>query len=175
MVKPRHSGFESLRKNPSALHSYEVLHSGFFDKCSEQNLVEDAASNKVFIAGEAVSRGHVKVCKALAAAGAVKPDVFSQRVNGGFTLLHLAAGAGSAATVQWILERTSGAGVNDARNEEGLSPLHCCVLGGNLNSATVHQLADWGADMSVMYAPLPSLHLAELQCFPLQRYCNQGS
>lgn len=98
--------------------------------------------------GEAVTRGHIKVCKALATEGAASPEVLAQRVNGGFTLVHLAAGAGAASTVAWLLERTNSSSVNDVENEEGLSPLHCCVMGGNLNFATIDKLASCGADAS---------------------------
>lgn len=104
------------------------------------------------LAGEAVTRGHVKVCKVLAAAGAAQPEILSQRINGGFTLLHLAAGAGAASAVEWLLERSGRASLNDVDNEEGLSPLHCCVLGGNLNYATVDKLTTCGADVTSMYA-----------------------
>lgn len=107
--------------------------------------------------GEAVTRGHVNVCRVLAAGGAAGPNVMSDRINGGFTLLHLAAGAGAAATVEWLLERTNAQSLNDVDNEEGLSPLHCSVLGGNLNYATIEKLMNCGADATVTCAALAVL------------------
>lgn len=140
-------------------HSYpplSFLHSAYLPVPSQFPQLrsrERLSQRQHWCAGEAVTRGHVKVCKALAAAGVAGPQVLSQRINGGFTLLHLAAGAGAAATVEWLLQRTSSKSLNDVENEEGLTPLHCCVLGGNLNYATVEKLANFGADATVMCAP----------------------
>lgn len=112
----------------------------------------------------------MKVCRVLASAGAARADVLSQRINGGFTLLHLAAGAGAAATVQWLLERTAAKSLNDGENEEGLTPLHCCVLGGNLNYATVDMLVTCGANVADMCALL-HLYTLAMYCLVLVYVC----
>jgi ankyrin repeat protein len=46
--------------------------------------------------------------------------------------------------------------VNDCNNDESLTPLHCAVLGGRLNSAVVQRLVSAGADCTAKYA---STHL----------------
>ena len=95
-------------------------------------------------------------------------DSLADRINGGFTLLHVASGAGAATTVEWLLERTSGKSLNDVDNEEGLSPLHCCVLGGSLNFPTVEKLVNWGADTTIMCAPRPAATVNTVsEVFPL--------
>lgn len=101
-------------------------------------------------AGEAAVHGHLKVCTALAVAGAADIDVLQKRGTGGLTLLHLAAAAGQAETVGWLLGKKLA--VNDADNDERLSALHCCILGGRLSSATVEKLINAGADCSTRCA-----------------------
>lgn len=86
----------------------------------------------------------------MSAAGAAEADVLEKRVSGGLTLLHLAAGAGQAETVGWLLGKKLS--VKDDSNEEGLTPLHCCALGGRLCSATVEKLISSGADCAAKCA-----------------------
>ena len=86
--------------------------------------------------GEAVAAGHAECAAALKASGA---DV--RHRPSGFTLLHVAAGLGQEATLQWLLEW--GADVDDAANAEGYSPLHSAALGGS--AACVRLLLEAGA------------------------------
>lgn len=86
----------------------------------------------------------MKVCTAFSAAGHADADVLQQRVRGGLTLLHLAAGTGQADSVAWLLKKQLSA--TDANNEEGLTPLHCCVLAGKLCNSSVEHLIRAGAN-----------------------------
>lgn len=72
-----------------------------------------------------------------------------QKAKGGLSLLHLAAGAGKPDTVGWLLDKK--VAVNDASNDEKLTPLHCSVLGGRLCQATVDKLIRNGASCGARF------------------------
>eukprot|EP00892_Ulva_mutabilis_P009987 jgi/Ulvmu1/7360/UM036_0020.1 len=104
--------------------------------------------------GEAVCRGHAAVCTALVQAGYVIADDLAARVNGGFTILHLAAASGQVRCLAWLLACLGSAGrtsalINDAANPEHLSPLHCLVITGRFHSPGIEMMLKAGADVSL--------------------------
>lgn len=101
--------------------------------------------------GEALCRGRISVYTAFERECCRLVDDVADRVNGGFTLLHVAAAAGHHHSVGWLLRTASTCGsatfVNDSENPEKLSPLHCSVMTGHLSSTVVDMLVMAGADV----------------------------
>lgn len=78
------------------------------------------------------------------------------RLNGGYTVLHIAAASGHTETLEWLLQRSDIVGaaskaVNEATNTEQLRPLHCMVLTGRFSVAGLQSLINAGADISAKY------------------------
>lgn len=102
--------------------------------------------------GEAAFRGHTDVCEALERSRiAVPDDDDALRMNGGYTLCHVAAAAGHTHLLDWLLRHSESVAsdlINNQENTEQLTALHCMILAGNFSVAGLEMLIGVGADTS---------------------------
>lgn len=87
--------------------------------------------------GEAIVAGHLQAAKALHRGGGCREDR-----SRGLTLLHLSAGTGRPAVMEWLLR--GGASLSDDGNPQKVTPLHCAAISGSLDA--VRLLLEHGAD-----------------------------
>ena len=104
------------------------------------------AKNKLGLTpgGAALASGHVEVAEKLIEKGwepEERPLTYS--------LLHVVAGTGRPNSVNWLLEQGI-RDVNDAKNADKSTPLHCAASSGDLETCSV--LLEAGADKNVLDA-----------------------
>jgi ankyrin repeat protein len=103
------------------------------------------AKNKLGLTAGAAAllHGHIDIANKLVAQGWDPDQVGPEK----FSLLHLSAAVGRSDAVSWLLENGSG-NVDDARNTEKLTPLHCAAVSGDIDTCRV--LLDARADVDAV-------------------------